>query len=46
LVIDQVDWRYPEPPGVGDENVATDTIMSSPARAAMLADVVLNALEV
>ncbi len=47
LIIDQVDRRYLEPiRALGMKAVATDTIMSSPARAAALADVVLDALEV
>jgi LPPG:FO 2-phospho-L-lactate transferase len=47
LVIDQVDRRYLEPiRALGFKAVATDTIMSSPQRAAELAGVVLAALEV
>jgi LPPG:FO 2-phospho-L-lactate transferase len=47
LIIDRVDRRYLEPiRELGINAIATDTIMSSPARAAALADVVLNALEV
>ncbi len=47
LIIDQVDRRYLEPiRALGMKAVATDTIMSTPARAAALADVVLDALEV
>ncbi len=45
LIIDQVDRRYLEPiRALGMKAVATDTIMSSPARAAALADVVLDAV--
>jgi LPPG:FO 2-phospho-L-lactate transferase len=47
LVLDQIDRRYLEPiRALGVNAVATDTIMTDPARAAALADVVLNALEV
>jgi LPPG:FO 2-phospho-L-lactate transferase len=47
LIIDQVDRKYLEPVrALGMNAVATDTIMTSPARAAVLADVVLRALEV
>jgi len=47
MVIDQLDHRYLEPiRALGIRAVATDTIMSTPARAAKLADVVLRALEV
>jgi LPPG:FO 2-phospho-L-lactate transferase len=47
LIIDRVDRRYLEPiRELGINAIATDTIMSTPARAAALADVVLNALEV
>jgi len=47
MVIDQVDRSYLEPiRTLGFKAVATDTIMTSPARAAELADVVLGALEV
>jgi LPPG:FO 2-phospho-L-lactate transferase len=47
MVIDQLDRRYLEPiRDLGIRAVATDTIMSTPARAAKLADVVLRALEV
>jgi LPPG:FO 2-phospho-L-lactate transferase len=47
MVIDQLDHRYLEPiRDLGIRAVATDTIMSTPARAAKLADVVLRALEV
>jgi LPPG:FO 2-phospho-L-lactate transferase len=47
LIIDQVDRKYLEPiRALGLRAVATDTIMTSPARAAQLADVVLGALEV
>jgi LPPG:FO 2-phospho-L-lactate transferase len=47
LIIDQVDRRYLEPiRALGMNAVATDTIMSTPARATAVADVVLAALEV
>ncbi len=47
LIIDNVDGEYLEPiRALGLKAVATDTIMTTPARAAALADVVLNALEV
>jgi LPPG:FO 2-phospho-L-lactate transferase len=47
LIIDRVDRRYLESiRALGLNAVATDTIMTTPARAAALADVVLNALEV
>ena len=47
LIIDNLDSRYLEPiRALGIKAVATDTIMSTPQRAAALADVVLNALEV
>lgn len=47
MVLDQVDHRYLAPiRGLGIRAVATDTIMSTPAKAAKLADVVLRALEV
>jgi LPPG:FO 2-phospho-L-lactate transferase len=47
LIIDRVDRRYLEPlRALGMKAVATDTIMSTPARAAAVADVVLEALEV
>jgi LPPG:FO 2-phospho-L-lactate transferase len=47
LIIDQVDRRYLEPiRALGMNAVATDTIMSTPARATAVADVVLDALEV
>jgi LPPG:FO 2-phospho-L-lactate transferase len=47
LVIDQVDRRYLEPiRALGFKAVATDTIMTGAERAAELADVVLDALEV
>jgi LPPG:FO 2-phospho-L-lactate transferase len=47
MIIDQVDRDYLEPiREAGFKAVATDTIMTDPWRAAALADVVLNALEV
>ncbi len=47
LVLDRIDQRYAGPiRELGMRAVATDTIMTSPARAARLADVVLNSLEV
>ncbi len=47
LVLDRTDRRYVEPiEALGMRAIATDTIMSSPARAARLADVVLKALAV
>jgi LPPG:FO 2-phospho-L-lactate transferase len=47
FVLDEVDRRYVGPiEKLGMRAVATDTIMSTPARAARLADVVLGALEV
>jgi LPPG:FO 2-phospho-L-lactate transferase len=47
LVIDQVDKRYLEPiRALGLNVVAADTIMTTPGRAAALADIVLDALEV
>jgi LPPG:FO 2-phospho-L-lactate transferase len=47
FVLDEVDRRYVDPiEKLGMRAVATDTIMSTPARAARLADVVLGALEV
>jgi len=47
MIIDQVDRRYLEPiRALGMKAIAADTIMSTPERAAALADVVLNALEV
>jgi LPPG:FO 2-phospho-L-lactate transferase len=47
MIIDQVDRDYLEPiREAGFKAVATDTIMTDPSRAAALADVVLNALEV
>jgi LPPG:FO 2-phospho-L-lactate transferase len=47
FVLDRVDRRYVEPIGkLGIRAITTDTIMSTPAKAARLADVVLRALEV
>jgi LPPG:FO 2-phospho-L-lactate transferase len=47
FVLDQIDRSYVEPIGkLGMQPIATDTIMSTPAKAARLADVVLRALEV
>jgi LPPG:FO 2-phospho-L-lactate transferase len=47
VIIDQIDRRYLEPVrGLGFKAVATDTIMTDSSRAAALAQVVLNALEV
>jgi LPPG:FO 2-phospho-L-lactate transferase len=47
FVLDRVDGRYAEPiERMGMRAVVTDTIMSTPARAARLADVVMRALEV
>jgi LPPG:FO 2-phospho-L-lactate transferase len=47
FVLDNLDRRYLEPiRDLGVNAVATDTIMSTPARAARLAAVVLDALEV
>jgi LPPG:FO 2-phospho-L-lactate transferase len=47
FVLDRTDRRYVEPiEALGMRAIATDTIMSSPARAARLADVVLKALAV
>jgi LPPG:FO 2-phospho-L-lactate transferase len=47
LIIDNIDRGYLEPiRALGLKAVATDTIMTTPARAAALADVVLSALEV
>jgi len=47
FVLDQADGRYREPiEKLGMRAVVTDTIMSSPARAARLAEVVLKALGV
>ncbi len=47
FVLDRVDWRYvAQIEKLGMRAVAADTIMSTPARAARLADVVLRALEV
>jgi len=47
MVIDQLDRRYLEPiRDLGIRVVVTNTIMSTPAKAAKLADVVLSALEV
>jgi len=47
FVLDRVDWRYVDQiEKLGMRAVATDTIMSTPARAARLADVVLRTLEV
>jgi LPPG:FO 2-phospho-L-lactate transferase len=47
FVLDRVDRRYLEPiRRLGMEAVATDTIMSTPAKAARLAGVVLKALRV
>ena len=47
FVLDNLDRRYLEPiRAMGINAVATDTIMSTPARAARLAAVVLDALEV
>jgi hypothetical protein len=46
-VLDVVDHRYLEPiRALGLNAIATDTIMSTPERAASLADVVTRALEV
>lgn len=46
FVLDQTDRRYIEPiRRLGIKAVAADTIMTTPARAARLADVVLRALE-
>jgi LPPG:FO 2-phospho-L-lactate transferase len=47
LVLDKVDQRYIGPiADLGIHAIATDTIMSTPQKAARLADVVLRALEV
>ena len=47
FILDTVDHRYIEPiRALGIRAVATDTIMSTPAKAARLADVVMRALEV
>jgi len=47
LIIDQVDRRYLEPiRALGINAVATDTIMTDPGRAAALADVVLDSIQV
>jgi LPPG:FO 2-phospho-L-lactate transferase len=47
FVLDQVDLRYLERiEKLGTRAIATDTIMSTPAKAARLADVVLSALGV
>jgi LPPG:FO 2-phospho-L-lactate transferase len=47
FILDTVDHRYIEPiRAMGIRAVATDTIMSTPAKAARLADVVMRALEV
>jgi len=47
FVLDRVDRRYVEPiRQLGIKAVATDTIMTTPAKAVRLADVVLRALEV
>ena len=47
FVFDTVDHRYLEPiRELGCKAVATDTIMTTPAKAARLADVVMRALEV
>jgi LPPG:FO 2-phospho-L-lactate transferase len=47
MIIDQVDRDYLEPiRALGMRAIATDTIMSSPARSAALAGVVLDAVEV
>ncbi|MFI5353558.1 MAG: 2-phospho-L-lactate transferase [Candidatus Binatales bacterium] len=47
FVLDKVDWRHAAAiEKLGMRALTTDTIMSTPARAARLADVVLRALEV
>ena len=47
FILDTVDYRYIEPiRALGIRAVATDTIMSTPVKAARLADVVMRALEV
>ncbi|HEX4209739.1 MAG TPA: 2-phospho-L-lactate transferase [Candidatus Binataceae bacterium] len=47
FILDTVDHRYIEPiRALGIRAIATDTIMSTPAKAARLADVVMRALEV
>ncbi len=47
LIIDQLDRRYLEPlRALGINAVATNTIMSTPARAAALAQVVLDSIQV
>jgi LPPG:FO 2-phospho-L-lactate transferase len=47
FILDTVDHRYIEPiRALGIRAVATDTIMSTPVKAARLADVVIRALEV
>jgi LPPG:FO 2-phospho-L-lactate transferase len=47
FILDQRDRRYVEPiRDLGLKAIATDTIMSTPGKAARLADVVLRALEV
>jgi LPPG:FO 2-phospho-L-lactate transferase len=47
FILDTVDHRYLEPiRALGIRAVATDTIMTTPAKAARLADVVMRALEV
>jgi LPPG:FO 2-phospho-L-lactate transferase len=47
FILDTVDHRYIEPiRALGIRAVATDTIMSTPVKAARLADVVMRALEV
>jgi LPPG:FO 2-phospho-L-lactate transferase len=47
FVLDRIDWRYVESiEQLGLKAVATDTIMTTPAKAARLADVVLSAIGV
>lgn len=47
FILDRIDQRYLEPiRDLGIKAVATDTIMTTPAKAAKLADVVLSALAV
>jgi LPPG:FO 2-phospho-L-lactate transferase len=47
MIIDRIDRAYLEPiRALGLRAVATDTVMTTPARAAALAGVVLNTLEV
>jgi len=47
MVIDRTDRRYLEPiRELGVKSIAADTIMTTPAKAARLADVVLRELQV